>query len=330
MARGSRTDSMKRKNKMDKIAILIPCYNEAKTIEKVVRDWRASLPEAVIYVYDNNSSDGTAQIAEDAGAVVRYEYQQGKGNVIRRMFREIDAQCYIMVDGDDTYPAEYGRQMADLVLERKTDMVVGDRLSSTYFEENKRPFHNFGNSLVRGTINRLFDTNIRDIMTGYRAFSYLFVKSFPVLSKGFEIETEMSIHAVEKNMRIENVIIEYRDRPEGSESKLDTYSDGFKVLRTIFRLYKNYKPMSFFGLLSLLLFVITVILFVPVLVEYTKTGMVPRFPTLIVSGFIGLGGVLSLFTGLILSTLAEKDRQEFEFRLALIENLYHYLLKNDL
>ena len=315
---------------MDKIAILIPCYNEAKTIEKVVRDWRASLPEAVIYVYDNNSSDGTAQIAEDAGAVVRYEYQQGKGNVIRRMFREIDAQCYIMVDGDDTYPAEYGRQMADLVLERKTDMVVGDRLSSTYFEENKRPFHNFGNSLVRGTINRLFDTNIRDIMTGYRAFSYLFVKSFPVLSKGFEIETEMSIHAVEKNMRIENVIIEYRDRPEGSESKLDTYSDGFKVLRTIFRLYKNYKPMSFFGLLSLLLFVITVILFVPVLVEYTKTGMVPRFPTLIVSGFIGLGGVLSLFTGLILSTLAEKDRQEFEFRLTLIENLYHYLLKNDL
>ena len=315
---------------MDRIAVLIPCYNESKTIGKVVADWKKSLPEAVIYVYDNNSSDGTAQIAKEAGAVVRYEYQQGKGNVIRRMFREIDADCYIMVDGDDTYPAEYGRQMADLVLEKKTDMVVGDRLSSTYFEENKRPFHNFGNSLVRGSINRLFDTNIRDIMTGYRAFSYLFVKSFPVLSKGFEIETEMSIHAVEKNMRIENVIIEYRDRPEGSESKLDTYSDGFKVLRTIFRLYKNYKPMSFFGLLSLLLFVITVILFVPVLVEYTKTGMVPRFPTLIVSGFIGLGGVLSLFTGLILSTLAEKDRQEFEFRLTLIENLYHYLLKNDL
>ena len=315
---------------MDRIAVLIPCYNESKTIGKVVADWKKSLPEAVIYVYDNNSSDGTAQIAEEAGAVARYEYPQGKGNVIRRTLRELDAQCYIRVAGADTYPAEYGRQMADLVLERKTDMVVGDRLSSTYFEENKRPFHNFGNSLVRGTINRLFDTNIRDIMTGYRAFSYLFVKSFPVLSKGFEIETEMSIHAVEKNMRIENVIIEYRDRPEGSESKLDTYSDGFKVLRTIFRLYKNYKPMSFFGLLSLLLFVITVILFVPVLVEYTKTGMVPRFPTLIVSGFIGLGGVLSLFTGLILSTLAEKDRQEFEFRLTLIENLYHYLLKNDL
>ena len=313
---------------VDKIAVLIPCYNEEKTIGKVVSDWRESLPEAVIYVYDNNSTDRTAQIAEESGAVVRHEYQQGKGNVIRRMFREIDARCYIMVDGDDTYPAEYGREMADLVLSRNADMVVGDRLSSTYFEENKRPFHNFGNSLVRGSINRLFKTNIRDIMTGYRAFSFLFVKSFPVLSKGFEIETEMSIHAVEKNMRIENVIIEYRDRPEGSESKLNTYSDGMRVLTTIFRLYKNYKPMYFFGWLSAILFALTVILFVPVFIEYTQTGLVPRFPTLIVSGFIGLGGVLSLFTGLILTTLAEKDRQEFEFRLIVIENIYHYLLKN--
>lgn len=313
---------------VDKIAVLIPCYNEEKTIGKVVSDWRESLPEAVIYVYDNNSTDRTAQIAEESGAVVRHEYQQGKGNVIRRMFREIDARCYIMVDGDDTYPAEYGRQMADLVLLKNADMVVGDRLSSTYFEENKRPFHNFGNSLVRGSINRLFKTNIRDIMTGYRAFSFLFVKSFPVLSKGFEIETEMSIHAVEKNMRIENVIIEYRDRPEGSESKLNTYSDGMRVLTTIFRLYKNYKPMYFFGWLSAILFALTVILFVPVFIEYTQTGLVPRFPTLIVSGFIGLGGVLSLFTGLILTTLAEKDRQEFEFRLIVIENIYHYLLKN--
>ena len=313
---------------VDKIAVLIPCYNEEKTIGKVVSDWRESLPEAVIYVYDNNSTDRTAQIAEESGAVVRHEYQQGKGNVIRRMFREIDARCYIMVDGDDTYPAEYGRQMADLVLLKNADMVVGDRLSSTYFEENKRPFHNFGNSLVRGSINRLFKTNIRDIMTGYRAFSFLFVKSFPVLSKGFEIETEMSIHAVEKNMRIENVIIEYRDRPEGSESKLNTYSDGMRVLSTIFRLYKNYKPMYFFGWLSAILFALTVILFVPVFIEYTQTGLVPRFPTLIVSGFIGLGGVLSLFTGLILTTLAEKDRQEFEFRLIVIENIYHYLLKN--
>ena len=203
---------------MDKIAILIPCYNEAKTIGKVINDWKKSIPEAVIYVYDNNSKDETAAIAKNAGAVVRHEYSQGKGNVIRRMFREIDAECYIMVDGDDTYPAEYGRQMADMVLEKGTDMVVGDRLSSTYFEENKRPFHNFGNSLVRASINRLFSSNIRDIMTGYRAFSFLFVKSFPVLSEGFEIETEMSIHAVQKNMRIENIVIEYRDRPEGSES----------------------------------------------------------------------------------------------------------------
>lgn len=312
---------------MDKIAVLIPCYNEEKTIGKVVADWKRSLPDAVIYVYDNNSSDETARIARDAGAVVRHEYQQGKGNVIRRMFREIDAQCYIMVDGDDTYPAEYGRQMADLVLEKQTDMVVGDRLSSTYFNENKRPFHNFGNSLVRSSINHLFKANIRDIMTGYRAFSYLFVKSFPVLSKGFEIETEMSIHAVEKNMRIENVIIEYRDRPKGSESKLDTYSDGIKVLRTIFRLYKNYKPMSFFGTLGVILLIIMAVMFIPVFIEYTKTGLVPRFPTLIVSGFIGLGGLLSLFTGLILSTLAEKDRQEYEFRLNVIENMYHFLIK---
>ena len=313
---------------VDKIAVLIPCYNEEKTIRKVVTDWKNSLPEAVIYVYDNNSSDGTAAIAKEAGAVVRHEYQQGKGNVIRRMFREINAQCYIMVDGDDTYPAEYGRQMADLVLEKKTDMVVGDRLSSTYFEENKRPFHNFGNSLVRGSINHLFNTNIRDIMTGYRAFSFLFVKSFPVLSKGFEIETEMSIHAVEKNMRIENVIIEYRDRPEGSESKLNTFEDGFKVLTTIFKLYKNYKPMYFFGLMSAILFALMIILFVPVFIEYARTGLVPRFPTLIVCGFTTIAGVLSFFAGLILSTLVEKERQEFEFRLIMIENM-RSLLKND-
>ena len=257
------------KNIMDKIAILIPCYNEEKTIEKVVKDWKKELPDAVVYVYDNNSTDRTVELAKKAGAVVRYEYSQGKGNVIRRMFREINAECYIMVDGDDTYPAEYGKHMAELVLYKNVDMVIGDRLSSTYFEENKRPFHNFGNSLVRETINRLFHTNIRDIMTGYRAFSYLFVKSFPVLSKGFEIETEMTIHAVEKNMCIENVIIEYRDRPEGSESKLNTYSDGIKVLKTIGRLYKNYRPMNFFGMLSALLGVISLIMFIPCLL-YTS------------------------------------------------------------
>ena len=306
---------------MDKIAVLIPCYNEEKTIEKVVRDWKKELPEAVIYVYDNNSKDRTVELAEKTGAVVRHEYTQGKGNVIRRMFREIDAECYIMVDGDDTYPAEYGKQMAELVLQKKTDMVVGDRLSSTYFEENKRPFHNFGNSLVRGSINHLFHTNIRDIMTGYRAFSFLFAKSFPVLSKGFEIETEMTIHAVEKNMRIENVIIEYRDRPSGSESKLNTYSDGLKVLKTIGRLYKNYRPIGFFGGVSLMLILISAVMFIPVLFDFLHTGMVPHFPTLIVSGFIALAAIISFFSGLILATIVEKDRQAYEFRLQLIEKL---------
>ena len=304
---------------MDKIAILIPCYNEEKTIEKVVKDWKKELPDAVVYVYDNNSTDRTVELAKKAGAVVRYEYSQGKGNVIRRMFREINAECYIMVDGDDTYPAEYGKHMAELVLYKNVDMVIGDRLSSTYFEENKRPFHNFGNSLVRETINRLFHTNIRDIMTGYRAFSYLFVKSFPVLSKGFEIETEMTIHAVEKNMCIENVIIEYRDRPEGSESKLNTYSDGIKVLKTIGRLYKNSRPMNFFGMLSALLGVISLIMFIPVLYKYIQTGMVPNFPTLIVSGFVALAAMVSFFSGLILSEIVEKERREYEFRLQMIE-----------
>ena len=304
---------------MEKIAVLIPCYNEERTIKKVVRDWKKELPEATIYVYNNNSTDRTAEIAKEAGAVVRDEYQQGKGNVIRRMFREIDAQCYVMIDGDDTYPAEFGREMVDKVLERKVDMVVGDRLSSTYFEENKRPFHNFGNSLVRGTINRLFRSNIRDIMTGYRAFSYQFVKTFPVLSKGFEIETEMSIHAVDKNMLVENVIIDYRDRPDGSESKLNTYSDGAKVLKTIMGLYKNYKPMQFFGLLAAILMIIALAMFMPVFVVYLKTGLVPNFPTLIVSGFIAMAALQSFFAGLVLSTIVQKDRQLFEYKLQMVQ-----------
>ena len=304
---------------MEKIAVLIPCYNEEKTIKKVVRDWKKELPEATIYVYNNNSTDRTAEIAKEAGAVVRDENQQGKGNVIRRMFREIDAQCYVMIDGDDTYPAEFGREMVDKVLERKVDMVVGDRLSSTYFEENKRPFHNFGNSLVRGTINRLFRSNIRDIMTGYRAFSYQFVKTFPVLSKGFEIETEMSIHAVDKNMLVENVIIDYRDRPDGSESKLNTYSDGAKVLKTIMGLYKNYKPMQFFGLLAAILMIIALAMFMPVFVVYLKTGLVPNFPTLIVSGFIAMAALQSFFAGLVLSTIVQKDRQLFEYKLQMVQ-----------
>ena len=270
---------------MDKIAVLIPCYNESKTIEKVVTDFKKVLPEAVIYVYDNNSTDHTDEIARRAGAVVRYEYQQGKGNVIRRMFREIDAQCYIMADGDDTYPAEFAPSMVKKVLNKKVDMVVGDRLSSTYFTENKRPFHNFGNSLVRKCINIMFKTQINDIMTGYRAFSYQFVKSFPVLSKGFEIETEMSIHAVDKNMYIENEVIEYRDRPEGSESKLNTYSDGFRVLKTIAKLYRNYKPMAFFGLVAAVLLILGIGFFIPVFVTFLETGRVGKIPTLIVCGF---------------------------------------------
>ena len=300
---------------MDKIAVLIPCYNESKTVEKVVTDFKRVLPEASIYVYDNNSTDDTAVLAKKAGAIVRHEYQQGKGNVIRSMFREIDAECYIMTDGDDTYPAEYARQMADLVFDKNVDMVVGDRLSSTYFEENKRPFHNLGNSIVRKSINFLFKSEIKDIMTGYRAFSYQFVKSFPVLSKGFEIETEMSIHAIDKNMYIENVIIDYRDRPEGSESKLNTYSDGLKVLFTIFRLYRNYKPINFFSIIALLLTIISAVFFIPILITYAKTGLVPNFPTLIVCGFVIVAALISLFTGIVLQTLRQKDRQDFEMNL---------------
>ena len=312
---------------MDKVAVLIPCYNESKTIAKVVTDFQAVLPEgSVIYVYDNNSTDGTAEIAAAAGAVVRHEYQQGKGNVIRRMFREIDAQCYLMVDGDDTYPAEFAPDMIAKVLDRGVDMVVGDRRSATYFPENKRPFHNFGNKLVRHSINALFKSNIQDIMTGYRAFSYQFVKSFPVLSKGFEIETEMSIHAIEKNMLVESVVVTYRDRPEGSVSKLNTVSDGIKVLGTIGKLYKNNKPLGFFGIIALALVVIAGLLFFPVLSEYLHTGLVRRFPTLIVSGFIAIGAIQSFFSGLILETLHEKDRHDFEMELLSIRDRYCHKL----
>ncbi len=314
---------------MDKIAVLIPCYNESKTIEKVVTDFRKSLPEAVIYVYDNNSTDGTDEIARKAGAVVRYEYRQGKGNVIRRMFREIDAECYIMTDGDDTYPAENAREMADRVLEHKVDMVVGDRLSSTYFTQNKRPFHNFGNSLVRKSINVLFKNDIKDIMTGYRAFSYEFVKTFPVLSKGFEIETEMSIHAVDKNMFVDNVVITYRDRPEGSVSKLDTYSDGIKVLKTIMKMYQSYKPVSFFGSIALILALISVGFFIPVFNTYLQTGLVPNFPTLIMCGFAMITAIQSLFVGIMLQTMMQKNRQDFEMELQRVTREKNRLIESE-
>lgn len=307
---------------MDKIAVLIPCYNEAQTIEKVVTDFKRELPEATIYVYDNNSKDGTDRIADAAGAVVRYEYQQGKGNVVRRMFQEIDAECYLMVDGDDTYPAENARAMVSHVLEKQADMVVGDRLSSTYFGENKRPFHNFGNSIVRWSINTLFKSNIKDVMTGYRAFSYRFVKSFPVVSKGFEIETEMTIHAVTKNMFICNELVDYRDRPQGSESKLNTVSDGIKVIFTIFNLYRNYKPLQFFSLLALVLLILAMAAFIPlVLVPFWKTGLVERFPTLIVCGFVVIAALLSVFNGMVLDAIMQKERREFEFRLMLVRDM---------
>ncbi len=297
---------------MDKIAVLIPCYNESKTIKKVVEDFKRELPEATIYVYDNNSKDGTDEIAREAGAVVRYERMQGKGNVIRTMFREIDAECYVMVDGDDTYPAEKAREMCEAVLDRNVDMVIGDRLSSTYFTENKRPFHNFGNVLVRGLINTIYKSNIRDVMTGYRAFSYKFIKTFPVLSKGFEIETEMTIHTLDKNMSVENVIIEYRDRPSGSVSKLSTYSDGFKVIKTIIGLFKNYKPFTFFNIVSLLLILIGLCFFIPVIVEYVKTGLVPKMPSFLTSVFFFIAAIQSFFGGLILQTMVKNKRQEFE------------------
>lgn len=308
---------------MDKIAVLIPCYNEEKTVGKVVSDWKRVMPEAVIYVYDNNSTDNTVQIAKDAGAVVRYEYTQGKGNVVRRMFREIDAECYIMIDGDDTYPAEEGPKFVEAVLSRHADMVVGDRLSSTYFTENKRPFHNFGNSIVRKSINWLFHSDIKDIMTGYRAFSYQFVKTFPVLSQGFEIETEMTIHAVDKNMQVENVIVTYRERPEGSESKLSTFSDGWKVIFTIGSLFRDYNPQGFFGAVATVLFALGTILFIPILLEYYQTGLVPRFPTLIGAGFIYLVSVLSLFSGLILNNIRKKELREFEYRLQIADRFFY-------
>lgn len=313
---------------MDKIAVLIPCYNESATIEKVVKDFKREIPEAVIYVYDNNSSDGTDEIARAAGAVVRYERHQGKGNVIRRMFRDIDALCYIMADGDDTYPASEAKKMARLVLEEQADMVVGDRLSSTYFTENKRPFHNFGNSLVRFSINHIFRTKNNDIMTGYRAMSYEFVKTFPVISKGFEIETEMSIHAAQKNLLVRNHVIEYKDRPEGSESKLNTFSDGFKVIGTILKLFRTYKPLQFFSYIAVVLMAIGVGFLIPVINTYIKTGLVDRFPTLIVCCFVILTSIIAFFSGLILETINWKNRQDFEMNLIKVDTLKELLEKD--
>ena len=303
-----------------KIAVLIPCYNESKTIKKVVEDYKKALPEADIFVYDNNSSDHTDEIAKEAGAIVRYEYKQGKGNVIRSMFRQIEADCYLMVDGDDTYPADNAKEMCDLVLEGKADMVIGDRLSSTYFTENKRPFHNFGNRIVRFLINFFFKNKVKDIMTGYRAFSREFVKGYPVLSKGFEIETEMTIHAVDKNYKLVEIPVTYRDRPEGSVSKLNTYSDGFRVLKTIAVLFKEYKPAMFFNIIAFILLVISCALQIPIFSEYLKTGLVPRFPTLIVANIILVISLLLCVTGLILQVIAKKYKETYELLMNLMYN----------
>ena len=296
---------------MDKIAVLIPCYNESKTVEKVVSDFRRVLPDATVYVYDNNSTDGTAELAAGAGAVVRHEYQQGKGNVMRRMFREIDAEAYILVDGDDTYPAEAAPEMVAAVTGRQADMVVGDRLSSTYYTQNKRPFHNFGNDLVRFCTNHLFGGKIKDIMTGYRAFSYQFVKTYPVLSRGFEVETEMTIHSLNNNLRLYEMPIQYRDRPEGSVSKLDTVGDGIKVMSTIFRMIREYKPLPFFGGLGLIIGIVGIVLCGTVTFEFAKTGVVTHFPTLIGAVMLVIAGLLLIIAGIILDVMAKNDRKTF-------------------
>ena len=299
---------------MSSIAILIPCYNEEKTIKKVVEDFKKVLPNAAIYVYDNNSTDRTVEFAKETDAIIRHEYKQGKGNVIRSMFRQIDADCYLMIDGDDTYPAKHAHEMVDLVLKKGVDMVIGDRLSSTYFEENKRPFHNFGNKLVRGLINFIWKSNVKDIMTGYRAFSKPFVKLFPVMSDGFEIETEMTIHALDKRFFLKEIEIDYKDRPEGSFSKLNTHRDGIKVIKTIFSLFKEYSPLKFFGWGALLLLLIAVVISIPILITYFETGLVPRFPTLIISCFFTLASLLSFFAGLILDNMIRNERKSYELK----------------
>ena len=304
-----------------KTAVLIPCYNEAKTIGRVVADFKEKMPHADIYVYDNNSTDNTAELAEQAGAIVRYEHKQGKGNVVRTMFREVDADCYVMVDGDDTYPADFGPRLEQLVLSGKADMAVGDRLSSTYFTENKRPFHNFGNVLVRRMINFLFRAKLNDIMSGARAFSKDFVKSFPVISKGFEIETEMTIFALDNNFAIKEVPIAYQDRPQGSESKLNTYSDGLKVLKTIVNLFKDTKPLAFFSILSLILLLISFGFFLPILIQFVQTGIVDKFPTLIVISALTVIALLNFFCGVILSVLKKQHRQNFERQLTVLHEL---------
>lgn len=310
---------MKNEQKSPRVAVLIPCYNEEVAIAKVVKDFKDQLPDADVYVYDNNSTDQTARVAAEAGAIVRHEYRQGKGNVIRSMFRQIEADCYIMVDGDDTYPAEAASELCNMVLSQKVDMAIGDRLSSTYFEENKRPFHNTGNRLVRFLINWLFKSNVRDIMTGYRAFSRLFVKNFPVLCRQFELETEMTIYALSRNLAIKEIPIGYRDRPEGGVSKLNTFRDGIKVLMTIFRLFRDNKPLIFFSVFSLVFMVTSILLFIPILLAYLETDMVPRLPTLIVCATMVMCSIVSFACGLILEC---QERKHLQIQEVLMNAMY--------
>ena len=305
-----------------KIAVLVPCYNEELTIGKVIEDFKRELPEADIYVYDNNSKDNTSKIAKEKGAIVVKEYRQGKGNVVRSMFRDIDADIYIMVDGDDTYPAEAARDMIQPIIDGEADMVIGDRLSNgTYFQENKRPFHDFGNNLVKGLIGLLFKNEIRDIMTGYRAFNRYFVKTMPVLSDGFQIETEMSIHALDKKFLLKEIPIDYRDRPEGSESKLSTFKDGYRVLSALGSLFKNYKPMAFFGIVTLVSFLLGLLVGVPVIFEFVKTSFVSKVPSAILAvGFMVIA-ILSLVCGVILDTIVKNNKMNYELYLTRYKDL---------
>lgn len=300
----------------EKIAILIPCYNEALTIKKVVNDFQRELPEADIYVYDNNSTDNTYEIALNEGAIVKKEPRQGKGNVIRQMFFDIEADFYLMVDGDDTYPAEYASELLAALREERADMVIGDRLSNgTYFNENKRAFHDFGNNLVKNSINYLYKAQIKDVMTGYRGFNRMFVKSFPVMSSGFQIETEFTIHALDKRFKLVEVPIDYRDRPEGSESKLDTYSDGIKVLLTILRMFKDYKPMLFFSIFSLIFFLCGLVFGIPVINEFLQTGFITKVPSSILASGLMIFSLLLLVTGLILDTVVTNAKKDYELNL---------------
>ena len=301
-----------------KTAVLIPCYNEELTIKKVILDFKKALPKADIYVYDNNSTDNSYEIAKDTGAIVKREYRQGKGNVVRSMFRDIDADCYILVDGDDTYPAEASKEIEELILSKKADMVIGDRLSSTYFEENKRRFHNSGNKLVRKLINTIFKSDISDIMTGMRGFSYEFVKSFPISSKEFEIETEMTIFALNHNFLIKELPIEYRDRMDGSESKLNTFSDGYKVISLLFGLFRDIKPLFLFSLVTLVLLIIAGLYFFPILIDFYRTGFVEKVPTLITVGVVAIVAVIIFFTGVVLHVIRKQHDENFEHHLNLI------------